>query len=864
MIMHWLTAGWRSLIANPLFTLITVASLSIGCCGALLAAANIRHHLSYERWVPDAERIFLVRQHRERGGPGPPAQAADAFAPAGALPPAEDLLVLAMRNGLENRLPGIESQVRLIGGGEPPEDEDRPPLMPNAVDPEFFDMFGVEFVEGDASKFTTLDTVILTESQARKRFGDGPWVGKIFEEEMFTNRPVTVIGVVRDLPTATHHVVDAFVSIDTFLAQVMSNGSPGAPAPDFSNNWGFFFGGGRHFIKIKEGVDPKVFAATAGDEIEKIVKERAKTGPMANARFTVVPLLDLHLAGKERTAMDSSSELAMLITLGSAAAALLFVSGFNYVTLSLARSLKRRREVAVRKALGAQQGNLVSQYLAESALVTAISLLAGVGLAYFLSPWFARVIGQPNALLNIGDPVILVAMAIGGVALAFAVGAYPAFYLAHVRPRVGLDTGAAAALGPIGRLVSQILLAVQIAAATILLTIALTMGAQSNYIATRPMGFTMKDMHTVPSPCIVPPAPLTPEQRVALRACDTRFLDLVRKAPGVLQASRASTFALFQPNAPAQPFSRPGVTGEAGRAMRVAVETDFMQMMGATLLAGRFYDSSSAYDRQFLDRKMLLGDHTSDRAPIIVSRAFLPLINVTTPEEAIGKTITMPQGAARIGAFEIVGVVEDWNRRSLRQSVDPIIFTPGGITMQMVARIDPDVWEDEGLPWLTSMWRAQGGADGGNPDFILTVPFQQTFENSYRDDQRLMIAVAGFASLSILVACVGVYGLTAFDMRRRVREIGIRKALGATPRKVAGMVVSRQIVFAAIASALSWPVGFWLANEWLLGFVYRTQLGAAVLPVASAFIIGFVAFAVSLTAIPAVAIRPSTALRLGT
>ena len=298
--------------------------------------------------------------------------------------------------------------------------------------------------------------------------------------------------------------------------------------------------------------------------------------------------------------------------------------------------------------------------------------------------------------------------------------------------------------------------------------------------------------------------------------------------------------------------------------MRVAVETDFLQMMGATLIAGRFYDSNSAYDRQFLDRKMLLGDHTSDRAPLIVSRAFLPLINVAAPEDAIGKTITMPQGAARIGAFEIVGVVEDWHRRSLRQAVDPIIFTPGGITMQMVANIDPDVWDEEGVPWLGNMWRQQGGADGGNPDFINTIPFQDTFENSYRDDQRLMIAVAGFASLSILIACIGVYGLTAFDMRRRVREIGIRKALGATPGKVAGMVVSRQILFAAIASALSWPVGFWLANEWLIGFVYRTQLGLAVLPVASAFIIAFVAFAVSLTAIPAVAIRPSTALRLGT
>jgi putative ABC transport system permease protein len=143
-------------------------------------------------------------------------------------------------------------------------------------------------------------------------------------------------------------------------------------------------------------------------------------------------------------------------------------------------------------------------------------------------------------------------------------------------------------------------------------------------------------------------------------------------------------------------------------------------------------------------------------------------------------------------------------------------------------------------------------------------PLETAFENTYEADRKLMGTISGFAVLAILVAGMGVFGLSAFDMRRRVREIGIRKALGASPGRVAGMVVSRQIAFAGIASVLSWPLGWWIANEWLSGYVYRTSLGPVVLPVASVIVVAFVVAAVGLNALRASAIRPSNALRTAT
>jgi putative ABC transport system permease protein len=158
-----------------------------------------------------------------------------------------------------------------------------------------------------------------------------------------------------------------------------------------------------------------------------------------------------------------------------------------------------------------------------------------------------------------------------------------------------------------------------------------------------------------------------------------------------------------------------------------------------------------------------------------------------------------------------------------------------------------------------------GGYGSGFGGFRISItPLGTAFEQAYESDRKLMSAVASFSALAILVAGLGVYGLTAFDMRRRVREVGIRKALGAGPARVAGMMFWKQMRFAGISSVVAWPVAFWLANSWLEGYVYRTALGPAVLPVASLIVLAFVALAVGFNTARAAAIRPSFALRTAT
>jgi putative ABC transport system permease protein len=907
MILHWLTAGWRSLVANPLFSLITVASLAIGCCGALLAGSNIKQHLSFERWVPDAERIVVITQRQpdpfqNLGSPG-----ASTFRMEGpGIRRPLRAVTAPMKDAIADKIPGLEAQGRFMNGppllqedqdeidrrqaaGPPPPGElPRPFLGTIYVDADFFKIFPLSFVEGSAERLSEPDRILLTETRAKRLFGNQSAVGQTVEG--VKGKSLTVVGVVRDLPTATHLAFASVAGIRTLemieaaerAAQAEAEKKQAPPTPGGTifimerpamSDWTSRYPGG-HYLKMAAGADFEAFQAAAIREIQAAGDQGAKqasrppgyppgmTYTPPKYTYSVVPLLDMHLGGPELVGGSSTGDITMLATLAAGALALLGVSAFNYVTLSLARSLRRRREVAVRKVLGAGRDSLIRQYLTESGLVTAIALVIGFLLAWVLHPWFARAIGQPETLFDLFDPAFLAISLAGFIVLVFAVGAYPAFYLASVRPRTALGEGGSAAPGRVGQIVTASLLGLQIAAATGLLIVAMTMGAQANYIETRPMGFVMKDRYQLQANCPLGPELSQAQLGALFQRCQAGTRDLIRKTAGIEQAFYFSG-QLISEMVQTQAYGRTSAGEEIGRAMRISVDTDFLQGMGATLLAGRFFDSNSAYDRAVIERNRLMSGPRPpgsppppkiEVAPVIITRAALTMLGAATPEEAIGQRFS-PKPQSQF-PFEVVGVVEDWQTRPLKYSVMPIIFAPANASNAVVEIAAGRV--DEVKEGLVAGWREVTGDEKANVQLQSMADLQ---ERVYQTDYRLMRAVSSFAMVAIVVAGLGVYGLSAFEMQRRVREIGIRKALGASPMMVAGRVIGRQVAFAAAISLLAWPIGFWIANQWLLGFVYRTQLGWAVPLIATLIVIAFVAFAVGLSSARAAAMRPGLALR---
>jgi putative ABC transport system permease protein len=859
MILHWLSTAWRSLIANPLFSLITIASLSIGCAGALLAGANIKQHLSFEKNFAHSDRIVLARMREE------PSPTSKHPMVQGRTPNRAGTFNYQIRPGIvpliDGKIRGVEAMTRVLSSGSMLVEENGEPTkdVGRTVDPSFFDVFEHGFVEG--SKETTFAApldVVLTKGRAHELFGDEPALGKALRgPRQMTFR---VGAVIEEPPQPTMFSY-------TVLGAIPKTG----PAAQQYMDFGFGMGGGL-YIRIKDGVDRDAFIAEADNTIKQAYfqglgsmtasmnKSAAEAGmpPLTLADWAVynssIPITDIHLMPRETTGVDSTGEISMLWALGGAALALLAVSAFNYVVLSLARALRRRREVGLRKVLGASGAAVTRHYLAEAGLVTAISLALGFGLAELLQPWFARTLGQPEVLFNLYDPVFLVGAAAVFVALVFVVGAYPAIYLANIRPRTGLenaDDGGGMRLRITGGL-----LGLQIAAATVLLAMALTMAAQARYVAARPLGFDMTNLYSVVANC---GRRSTPSLAPHNLACAATLNRLVHETPGLKRIAWSSNPGIYMTNDPA-PIVVPGRPDAGGKGFQMAVDGDFLQLTGASLLAGRLLDQNSAYDRQQYDAYPTYPKEKFDSVPVVVTRATLPVIGAATPEDAIGKRLMIGQ-SFWTKSYEIVGVIEDWHQRSLKYAVSPIIFSLGGTQMNVVAEID-----EADLPAVQQALSPLGGFATGDfgPFRISVTPVSNAFQEAYAADRNLMGAVIGFAALAILVAGLGVYGLAAFDMRRRVREVGIRKALGASPGRVAGMMFWTQMRFAAIASVAAWPLAWWIANSWLEGYVYRTALGPAVLPLASAIVVSFVALAVGLNTARAAAIRPSFALRTAT
>jgi putative ABC transport system permease protein len=831
MLLHWFRTAWRSLISNPLFSAITIASLSIGCCGALLAGSVIKQHLSFDRWTPHADRIAVIRYSNNGREP-------------------EDALILGLRPAIEGRITGVRAITRVAPFGDT-FDADFDGLKPGVltVDPDYFKVFDLPFLEGDpAIALIDPGNIVISRRLADKLVGPGPAIGKTIKgaDKGAGAKTYRISGVIRDVPPATHWHFDA----------IMPFGSDGRPERLWS--WFTVLRPGGVYVRMEGEIDQAQFLATANHQIGEIMTagfnaEFARQKPPTPPRtykVTLVPLTSIHLGGHTGRGIMTTAEAGILTVLASAAAALLAVSSFNFITMSLARNLRRRREVAVRKIVGAGGGSLAVHYLAESALVTAISLAIGFGLAELLHPWFARTIGQPETLFRLYDPVFLTLSLAVFALLALAIGAYPAFYLSVVRPRVGLEETNAASPTLIGRIVSGGLLGFQVFAATVLLIFSITMGLQAQHVAARPLGFSMKDIQLVDFSC---PTHIGPNGTESDPSCPRHGMEIIRKLPGVIETgvlSSALSTGAYRP----QPVSRAKGSSAIGETDAIGAGPGALETLQANLLAGRFFDANSAYDAPIDGNQNPAKPMGRAIAPVIVTRAMLPLINAPTTEAAIGQHIYQEDLGAE--SLEIVGVVEDWHRRSLRNPVTPVIFYPGNPTSAVIRIAESDVPRAEQA--MQEIWKKEMY---GVNSYLQWSSAYSEFELLYQNDTRLMTGVTSFASVAVIVAGLGVFGLSALDMRRRVREIGIRKALGASAGKVAAMVLGRQLQFAAAASILAWPVGYWLSGQWLAGYVYRTDKAWIAPLLATAIILAFVALAVGLNTVRAAAIRPSSALR---
>lgn len=670
------------------------------------------------------------------------------------------------------------------------------------TDAEFFDVFSFDLVRGTPETALAAPfSLVLTESTARRYFGDADPMGQTLRVN--AEHTMTVTGILADPPRTSHFTFSMLGSVEA-LDAVMG-------WENVLSNWGL--GNFPTYLVLAEGSDPAALDAKLPDLVDRVLGEESTSS------YRLQPLTDIHLYSDFRGELEANSDIRYVWLLFALAVTILLLACINYTNLATARFAQRAREIGVRKAVGAQRRQVAMQFLTESTLMAVLALGVAVGLLTLALPAFGTLTGGALTLSPFQDGGLVlgavgIALLTGGIA-----GGYPAFVLSASQPRVALQGRVRTTTSPL----RQGLVVAQYVAAVVLLVGTGAVYQQMDYIQTERLGFER-------------------EQVVVLPVRDSTLAS----QPGVLKATFAAlpevtritaTTSLPGTQMPATTdFAPEGMTREPFRIFMGWVDDTYLPTLGIDLAAGRNFSTDRVSDA---DGALLLNE-TAVRE-----------IGWVSPQDAIGKR-------AQIwgGDYEIIGVVKDFHYASLREPIGPMVLFPNfSDTEGLVLRLDTDDLPGA-MAKLETTWHALTAAQPFTASFL-----DQDLDRLYAAEDRWGALVGVGALIAVLIACLGLFGLASFMAVQRTKEVGVRKTLGASLGSVVVLLSKDYIRLVGIAFLVACPLAYLVADRWLDGFAYRTDLGVGVFLATGLTVLGIAALTVSVQALRTASADPIQALR---
>ncbi len=788
MINNYLVIAFRNLARHKLYSFINIAGLTVGLTCAIFIILFVRDQLSYDRWIPGTGNLYRLEETVSLPGKAPRLSARIPF---------------AATQAMLDQIPEVQARTRLIrksatilvGNRQFPETVD-------AVDPNFLQVIRLPLVAGDpASVFAKPESIVLSESTARKYFGNGPAIGKAivlsrqqcdatYQNCEMQQQTMVVTGIIRDLPHNTQLRADVMIP----------NTSAASPVTqEMRENWGYTSGWG--YVRLAPDADPNAVLA----KFKTVIDHSLNPATMANVKGRgsdlmvprLMPFADAHLSTDRFGGMTPPGSWAIVYGFSAIGALILLMGCFNFTNLATARAMTRAREIALRKVVGAKRVQLIVQFLGEALFTAGLALLFALALTEVLLPLFDRVLALPIEVHYARDWQLLVFIIGVGAVAGLLSGAYPALVLSAFRPASVMRVSSGGGQGT--GLTRTALVVLQFAVSIGLGIAAAVIFAQISFTRNVDLGFH-KDAVVDVNIGNIPPNTADSMAR-ALRTgpsiADTAISDAV---PFSDDHNNTSAHA-------------PGATSSEQFAL-VPASPDFMHVYGIKLLAGRLLSDQRIADGLSPDQVQ-----GRDVQPANV------LINATaarrlgySPQEAIGKRLILD--AFGHNNLTIVGVVADIKQDGPKNAVVG--------TMYMYRRLHPqghlsvrirDGREQEGLSFIDRTWRS----------FAPTIAIQRhflddDFDRQFQSDERQGTLFGIFVGIAIFIACLGLFGLAAFTAGRRTKEIGIRKVFGARTRDVVWLLLWQFTIPVLIANAIAWPVAWYYLHGWLQGFAYRIPL----------------------------------------
>jgi ABC-type antimicrobial peptide transport system permease subunit len=671
------------------------------------------------------------------------------------------------------------------------------------ADSGFLKVFSFPFLQGNREKALSDEhSMVLTEKMAVKLFGKEDPMGKTVRID--STDQFTVTGVLRDLPANTDMSFEYLIPWSYMTKLGWDRGS----------TWGFT--NTQTYVLLRPGAAAGAF----GKQIQGITKSHVKTGEGSTRETLMNPLSREHLYSKSENGQLVDGEIVLVRMFLIIAVFILVIACINFMNLSTARSEKRAREVGIRKVVGARKGALIAQFIGESTLISLFAFLIALLIVQFCLSGFDSIVGIP-LFVDFSDPGFWLFSTLFILVTGIVAGSYPAFYLSSSRPVAVLK----GSFRKVHALVTprKILVVLQFTFAILLIICTMVVERQIEYARDRDAGY--KSDHLI----------YTFTQGDMNEHYDLIKHDLL--AGGAALAVSKTFSPITRAWGTLSGYSWPGST-EADKKinfLQFEADADFVKTMGATLVAGRDLD---------------IRNYPTDSSALLLNESALKIMNLKDP---IGKTIRTDQGADR----HVVGVVRDFIIESPYDNIEPMIISgPSRIFAVVHIRLNPAHTTAENIA------RAEKVFTKYNPQY----PFDYYFADEYyarkfKSEKQTGTLAALFAGLTILISCLGLFGLATYMAENRVKEIGVRKVLGASVAGIAAMLSKDFLKLVLISILIASPLAWYAMSKWLSGFTYRAPLSAWIFILAGLLAIFIALATVSFQAIRAAVANPAKSLR---
>ena len=808
MIKNYFKIAWRNFTRNRSHSLINLMGLAIGIACCMLILLWVTDELSYDIWNEKAERTYRLTSEVNFGG----AHRHLAVTPA------------PLAEALRSDFPEVETAVRFRNYGSSMVKRDVQNFNePNIIycDSTIFDVFSLEMINGTPKEALKLpNSVVINERMSRKYFGNEDPIGKTLT---FDNQnEYAVSGVIKDLPSNSHFNFDFFVSL--------SSSREASEGMWVSHNFYTYY-------VLREGVDSDAFEAKVfpflmkkyiSPQVETIMgksyEELAESG--AFIKYHYQPLPDIHLKSDLEIEMAANGNIQYVWIFSLAALFILLIACVNFMNLSTARASSRSKEIGVRKVLGSFRSNLINQFLAEAILIAALAFIVGGLMAFFALPYFNE-FADKTLTLPLENYVFWVASILSIIIVGLLAGSYPAFYLSGFEP---IKTLAGKIHEKGGNLnLRNSLVVFQFLIAVFLIIGTLVINQQLNFIQNKKLGFERDQL------LILDNVETLGDRAYVLKE------ELIKNHQ--ITSATVGSYLPVPSSRSDSPLCKSAEIREDNcvSIQMWQVDEAYIPAMGMELLDGRNFSP----------------DMTTDSNAVIINETAAKILGFENPigKKLYGDTNFNPNAETSLPQQTIIGVIKDFHFESLRENIGALSLWlnpyPGKITLKVNTDNISALVND-----VESSWKAI--ADG--------LPFSyrfmdDSFDRVYRSEMRVSKLFNIFSGLSIFIACLGLFGLAAFTVERRVKEIGIRKVLGASTSNLVGLLSKDFIKLVFISLIISIPLAWYFTNHWLEDFAYRVEVHWWIFAVAGilALLIAFIT--VSFQSVKAALSNPVDSLR---